>query len=108
MASHSIPYEELRERILAKPGVREAYDALEPAYQITCRRIEQGLSQAELAERAGMKQPNVARLESGKQNMSIELLQRLAAALDCRLEVRLVPQEGGAGGPCTGTEHSPA
>jgi HTH-type transcriptional regulator / antitoxin HipB len=108
MARHSIPYEELRERILAKSGVREAYDALEPAYQIACRRIEQGMTQAELAERAGMKQPNVARLEAGKQNLTLGLLQRLAAALGCRLEVRLVPQDGSNAGPCAGSEHSPA
>jgi DNA-binding XRE family transcriptional regulator len=81
MPKNSIPYEEVKSRALAKPGVKEAYDELEPAYQLACLRIASGLTQAELAERAGVPQPNIARLESGKHQPTLELLRRVAEAI---------------------------
>ena len=92
-AKKAVPYEELKQRSLQDPAVREAYDALEPAYQIARLRIEQGLTQAELAERVGTKQPSIARLESGKHDPSLDLLTRVAAALGQRLEIRFVAPE---------------
>ena len=46
------------------------------------RRIELGLSQAELAERAGMTQPQVSRMEGGDTVATLPLLRHLAKALD--------------------------
>ena len=43
---------------------RRAYEALEPAYQVARLRLRQGLSQCELAERAGTQQPNCRRAAS--------------------------------------------
>lgn len=48
-----------------------------------------GMSQAELARRAGLSQPVVARLEDPDHNPTIETLERVAAALGTRLEVGL-------------------
>lgn len=50
-----------------------------------------GLSQTELARRAGLSQPVVARLEDPDHNPTIETLERVAAALGTRLEVGLSP-----------------
>jgi DNA-binding XRE family transcriptional regulator len=91
MAASTIPYEVLKERSLQDPEVRAAYEALEPAYQVACLRIERGLSQKELAERVGTQQPNIARLESGQYAPSLSLLRRVAKALDARLVVRIEP-----------------
>jgi len=91
MAAGTIPYETLKERSLQDPEVRAAYDALEPAYQVACLRIERGLSQKELAERVGTKQPTIARLESGRYAPSLRLLRRVAEALNARLVVRIEP-----------------
>ncbi|MEU8144854.1 helix-turn-helix domain-containing protein [Nonomuraea sp. NPDC048901] len=49
------------------------------------RRVVLGLSQAELAERAGMIQPQVPRSETGGGNITVASLRRLAAALDADL-----------------------
>ena len=53
------------------------------------RRIELGLSQAELAERAGMTQPQVSRMEGGDAVATLPLLRRLAKALDGVLNVAI-------------------
>jgi len=50
-----------------------------------------GMSQAELARRAGLSQPVVARLEDPDHNPTLDTLERVAAALGTRLEVRLSP-----------------
>jgi len=92
MAAKTIPYEVLKERSLQDPEVRAAYEALEPAYQVACLRIERGMTQEELAQRAGTQQPNIARLESGRHTPSIDLLQRVAEALDARLVVHIEPK----------------
>ena len=51
-------------------------------------RIEKGWSQAELAERAGTKQANISRLESGLSNPSVNFLQKVAKALDTNVAIR--------------------
>ncbi len=47
------------------------------------------MTQAELAERAGLKQPAVARFEAGGTMPTIPMLERYVEALGLRLEVRL-------------------
>jgi transcriptional regulator with XRE-family HTH domain len=46
------------------------------------RRQDLGLSQKELADRLGIAQTNVARIEHGKQNLTVRTLIKLAEALD--------------------------
>jgi ribosome-binding protein aMBF1 (putative translation factor) len=54
-------------------------------------RTAAGLTQQELADRIGTKQPVIARLEDGDyEGHSLTMLQRIAAALDKRLELKLV------------------
>ena len=45
-------------------------------------RRHQGLSQSELAELLGTSQSAIARIEQGKQNLSLEMLARIGASLD--------------------------
>ncbi|WP_328925810.1 helix-turn-helix transcriptional regulator [Streptomyces sp. NBC_00190] len=54
------------------------------------RRNELGISQGELARRAGMTQPEVSRLELGATTAAVPLLARLARAMDSELSFRLV------------------
>ncbi|MSW64605.1 MAG: helix-turn-helix domain-containing protein, partial [Actinobacteria bacterium] len=48
-------------------------------------RRHHGLTQTQLAERLGTSQSAVARIEQGAQNLTLELLGRLSAALDSEL-----------------------
>ena len=77
------------------PEFRAAYEALEPAYQIARLRILRGLTQEQLAEKVGTKQPSIARLESGRSTPSLDFLQRVAEALDAQVEIRIVPRSTG-------------
>jgi DNA-binding XRE family transcriptional regulator/predicted RNase H-like HicB family nuclease len=56
---------------------------------LRCARLRAGLTQAELARRAGLSQPAVARLEDPDHNPTLDMLERVATALGVRLEVGL-------------------
>ena len=60
---------------------------LEIAYQILQLRRKKHMSQAKLAKKIGTKQSNVARMEAGNQNFSIDTLQKLAGALGTDLKI---------------------
>jgi transcriptional regulator with XRE-family HTH domain len=61
--------------------------------QLVARRQALGLSQTEVAARMRTSQSAVARLESGDADVRLSTLERYAAALGQRLDVRL-EQEG--------------
>ena len=50
------------------------------------RRVQAGVSQAEIARQTGMIQPDLSLLERGKKHVWVETLLRLADALDCSLD----------------------
>jgi transcriptional regulator with XRE-family HTH domain len=50
--------------------------------RIRTRRLELGLTLAEVAERAGLSLPYVANLERGRGNPTVDALRKLAAALE--------------------------
>jgi ribosome-binding protein aMBF1 (putative translation factor) len=55
-------------------------------------RMKAGLTQRQLADLVGTKQPVIARLEHADYpGHSLSMLQRIAAALNQRIEVRFVP-----------------
>jgi HTH-type transcriptional regulator / antitoxin HipB len=82
---------------LRLPEVAEAYEQarlrLELAETVRTRREELGWTQRQLAERAAMTQPGVARFEAGGTVPTLPLLERLAGALGLKLIVTLAPDE---------------
>lgn len=52
-----------------------------------------GISQAQLAERMGRKQPSIGRFEAGNTNPTLGFLQDIAEALGARLVVHIEPKE---------------
>ncbi len=92
-----VPIREYFDKKMQEPEFAREYEALRPEFevisQVIALRNKRKMTQAELAKRIGTKQPSIARLESAGHAGTIRLLQRVAEALDARLEVRLVPRE---------------
>lgn len=84
-----------RAEIMSQPGAAVAYDAARIRFElgeaVRRRREELRLTQTQLGELAGLKQPAVARFEAGGTMPTIPLLERLAAALGMSLTVQLRP-----------------
>ena len=54
-------------------------------------RIEQNLTQKELAARTGINQADISKLENGTRNPSLKLLKRLAHGMGMQLKIEFVP-----------------
>jgi ribosome-binding protein aMBF1 (putative translation factor) len=95
MADEHTAYEELaRERRGSeeyRQGHAEARRAFLIGQAVRERRLALGLSQTELATRAGMTQPALSRLEAGGVVPTIPLLERISIALDAELIVDIAP-----------------
>ncbi|SRR5258706_2321677 len=76
---------ELHEQDMRDPEYRREYErtrlANDVAIKVIGYRVDHGLSQAALGRLLGMRQPHVARLESGDHEPSVATLARLADAL---------------------------
>ncbi len=85
-------WSELRAERLAAPEAQQAYDAAARAFrlgeEVRRLRMTRGLSQQELAERVGLRQSVVARLEAGGAEPRLSTLDRVAQALGVELEVQ--------------------
>lgn len=97
----NVRFEDWEAKQMEDREFRAAAEELEPAYQVARLRIMRGLSQEQLAELVGTKQPSIARLESGKVEPRLSFLRRVVEALGGRLEVRIAPLEEA---PATGQE----
>lgn len=80
-------------KVLEVPGaserVAEIEDELRLAAGLTALREQAGLSQRELADRLGVKQPRIAAIEKAK-NVTIDVLERYVDALGGTLQVTVV------------------
>jgi transcriptional regulator with XRE-family HTH domain len=54
-----------------------------------------GLSQAQVAERAGIKQTHVSRVERGHRNLTLDTIEALAQAVGCAVSIVLMPRTRG-------------
>lgn len=83
--SELLSADELHERDMRDPEYRREYErtrlANDVAIKVIRYRVDHGLSQSQLARMVGLRQPNVARLESGDHEPSVAMLARLADAL---------------------------
>lgn len=88
-----IPLDQVLRRQLEDPAFREVWErhavASAVSVWLVAYRAQHGLSQRALAERVGMKQPAIARLESGDVEPKLSTLLRLVQALETPLDLRL-------------------
>lgn len=79
------------EKQMQNEEFRKEYNALAPKYElikeIIKERNAQNLTQKQFAEKVGIKQSNISRLESGNYNPSMDFLQKIAHALGKELYI---------------------
>ena len=97
MKINGIKYTTLRgytRKQMKDPAFRKEWKLSEPEYQLERlmieARIKKGMTQTQIAERAGTTQSAIARFESGTSNPTLSFIQRLAEALDADLRIRIV------------------
>ncbi|MDD4531377.1 MAG: helix-turn-helix transcriptional regulator [Candidatus Pacebacteria bacterium] len=78
--------EELKNPEFRKESGKE-YQKLRIAYEISQLRKKKKMSQDVLAKKIGSTQSAVARIEAGKQNLSLGTLSKIAEAFDSKVEI---------------------
>ena len=79
------------------PEFVKEYEAIQPEVNITRAildaRISAGMTQVELSQKSGISQADISRLEKGTRNPSLNLLKRLAEAMDSTLSIEFIPNK---------------
>ena len=82
---------------LKDENFRKEYEAIQPEMDviraIVDARTSQNLTQKELAERTGINQADISKLENGTRNPSVNLLKRLADGMGMALKIEFVPKQ---------------
>ena len=82
---------------LKDPEFKKEWDDIQPEMDVIRTmidaRIEQNLTQKELAARTGIDQADISKLENGTRNPSLKLLKKLASGLGLQLKIEFVPMQ---------------
>ena len=82
---------------LKDPEFKKEWDDIQPEMDVIRAmidaRIEQNLTQKELAARTGIYQADISKLENGTRNPSLKLLKKLASGLGMQLKIEFVPMQ---------------
>ena len=86
--------QELKKEQMKNPEFVKEYEAIQPEMDviraIVDARTSQNITQKELAERTGINQADISKLENGTRNPSINLLKRLAEGMGMVLKIEFV------------------
>lgn len=84
-------FENVLQDALKDPAFKQEWKASATQYKliktIISKRLKLNITQEQLARKAGLKQPSLARIESGSVMPSIKTLHRIASALGTKLEI---------------------
>ena len=90
-------YDDFLAEQLQDEEFRKEYEELQPELQVIRAMIDartsQNLTQKELAERTGINQTDICKLERGTRNPSLKLLKRLAEGMDMVLRIEFIPKQ---------------
>lgn len=88
-------FRDLLNEQLKDPEFKKEWDDIQPEMDVIRAmidyRIAQNLTQKELAERTGINQADISKLENGTRNPSLKMLKRLAAGMGMALKIEFVP-----------------
>ena len=87
-------FDKYLEEQLKNPDFKKEWDDHEMEHQLTMmlmkEREAQHMTQTELAERTGLRQSNISRIEKGQASPTLATLRRIARGLGKELQVRFV------------------
>jgi len=90
-------FNDYREEQLRDEEFRKEYENMQPEFDIiraiVNARTSKNLTQKELAERTGINQADISKLENGTRNPTVNLLKRLAEGMDMALKIEFVPKQ---------------
>lgn len=82
---------------MENPAFAKEYEAIQPEMvvirAIVEARTSKNLTQKELAERTGINQADISKLENGTRNPSVNLLKCLAEGMGMTLKIEFVPKK---------------
>lgn len=85
------------EEQLRDPAFKEEYDKIQPELDViralVDARISRNMTQKQLAEKTGIDQADISKLENGTRNPSLNLLKRLAEGMDMTLKLEFLPKQ---------------
>lgn len=88
---------DMLEKQLKDEEFRKEYEAIQPEMDviraIVDARASQNLTQKELAERTGINQADISKIENGTRNPSLNLLKRLADGMGMVLKIEFIPKQ---------------
>lgn len=90
-------FNDMLEKQLEDDEFRKEYEAIQPEMDviraIVDARASQNLTQKELAERTGINQADISKIENGTRNPSLNLLKRLADGMGMTLKIEFIPKK---------------
>lgn len=88
-------YREFLDEKLKDPEFKKEWDEMEPEFQLIKAmlkgREEQKISQRELADKTGITQADISKMESGDANPTLDTLKRIASGLGMSLQLSFKP-----------------
>lgn len=82
---------------MKNPEFAKEYELIQPEMDviraIVDARNSRNMTQKELAEKTGINQADISKLENGTRNPTINLLKRLADGLGMKLKIEFVPKQ---------------
>ena len=82
MSYPGVPLEEVEKELFKDKEFKREYDKLRPQYEIISKiigmRIEQNLTQAQLAKKIGISRSTMSKIESGERVPSWDFMQKFA------------------------------
>lgn len=94
---NNMKFDDYLQEQLKDPEFKKEWDDIQPEMDVIRAmidtRIEQNLTQKELAARTGIDQADISKLENGTRNPSLKLLKKLASGLGMQLKIEFVPMQ---------------
>lgn len=88
-------YKDFLNEQLKDDEFKKEYDALDAEFSIIQAMLDArkaaGMTQKDLADRTGIAQADISKLENGNANPSLRTLQRLADGMGMKLKVEFIP-----------------